>query len=513
MSSRRPPPPPRPLTDSDSTHDSGDSGDSDYSDDSSNHNRTRRVKGKRARPEKSSVAGNNDRGWREELSAARDDTRIFQADDETDISNGLDQEQLNKTRNPGSAGFLHPKAPKLASALGSIADEYLSLDVLKNDNATSQYIAFLLDTIQDLQSRVDFLSKESRKTVVSIPYNKISNGLDSGAVSGAESGMEQKPDKIPRMQVLHRVFCGLNSHKHNAELYEDEPRFAMRGSDLFSEQEMLFGDHVVSDLAAYIQKRPEVQFIVFKEHRCAADLSAGRKSVPSMTISQRQERLSILSPVLTRALNEVAECDLDSVPHRPFGPSGVESTEMEAPYNFFFHHRHKLSTLRETRMEYNTPVKLLLDYLENFEKEYQEAEALFKRKVVTESHLGKLFRPNQIVVTKEGGSIVATMLDEWPERSLDGFDFTGWRWYYNGRTLEREEWDQSFKVSFLNEKDIEQLPIYPIEYLNPKTTERILGRGRRFWEMRRHSLVAYDGWDHHHDYHYVSTSILRNQTH
>jgi hypothetical protein len=443
--------------------------------------------------------------WRKELLA----TRRGRVGIRTKLNNeNYSGNFLGRTQLPQSVDSLlgeHsiPKPQKLGSALGSVADEYLKLDILDDNNDTSQYVAFLLDTIQGLQSRVDFLSKENDTTNIGAQINQE---LESTAAS-------------PRVQVLHRVFCGSSLHKHNAMIYEDEPRLATQTSGLLAGEEMVFGDIKVSEMSSYLRKRSEILAVVFKEHRCVStsitegfgvDVTFSDFHRGSQTISPGKERLKITSHALQEAVNEVAKCCPDFMAFTGSG-HGEYSLEMDAPYYFLFHHRRKLRKMGKTRPEYHIPTKLLLEYLEIFEKEYLEAEDLFERGVVSEKHIRKLFRPGQIVVTKESNHDLALVLDRWPTRTYNQLRFSGWKWYYNGRTLERENWFEKMEVDFTDEKDIKELLVYPIEYLSSNATEKIRLRGKRFWETKFHQLVAYDGWDYHRDYCYVS-SISKLQT-
>lgn len=218
--------------------------------------------------------------------------------------------------------------------------------------------------------------------------------------------------------------------------------------------------------------------------------------------------MAIISPLLQRAINAVATCKPDTY---TFGSGRVLGDATEAPYHFLFQHRQKLQQFIEDRPSYGSSIRVLLEYLEsNFQQEYAEADSMFAKGLVTEGNLNKLFRPGQIVVTENKGSYDAYVLDEWPAKVSDRLIFSGWQWMYNGWILERAKWSENLKLNFLDEKRIESLKVRPLEHVEERVRTTLRERGRRFWAMRRQSLVSYDGWDYHHDYLYVSFSGVSN---
>ncbi|KAI0126176.1 hypothetical protein BJ170DRAFT_462939 [Xylariales sp. AK1849] len=394
--------------------------------------------------------------------------------------------------------------PKLASALGAIADEYLELDVLDDNRHTSQYVAFLLDVIQTLQSRLAFQDHDGQE----------SDEKDEDSLEQPE-----KPD-TPRFQVLHRVFCGTASHNHDAAIYEDIPITTRQTQGLLAGEELLRGKVEITDVEGYLRRHPAIHFVVFKEHRCNQTptftsswiIRRGLESGPDHfngtreAISTRQERMQIVSPLLKKAINTIAEFKPDYIVF--YGPVD-DSTEMEAPYNFLFHHRRKLRQLADDSELYRPSLDVLLGYLqENFEQEYLEAERLFEKGVVPETHIERLFRPNQVVVTKDQEVQIALSLNEWPVKKFNHLQFSGWRWYYNGRHLRRQPWFGKMELGFLDDKEIRELAICPIDFVQEDSVKGLKERGKQFWSMRSQRLVSYDGWDHHHDYFYSKERFM-----
>ncbi|KAI1876813.1 uncharacterized protein JN550_000885 [Neoarthrinium moseri] len=430
--------------------------------------------------------------WRKSLQAQRKDGPF--------VTDGTGQAQLQGRVAPSwtdERATTLAGRPNITFALSSLADEYLNIDILDEDRTSSQYMAFLLDVIHNLQARLEF----QKRNMKPLPPQK------------EEQTETIALDKGPRFLVLHRVFCGTSHHDHDATVYEDVPTLMDQDSGAPLGEEMLCGKVIIRDVEAYLRKQKNVHFVVYKEYRCGHGSSWGARQrrhtdqlltdpfkMTRSDISPRQERMKIVSPTLQRALNGVATCKLDQI---TFDDPCEDSEELQAPYMFLFHHRRQLQEVVQENQVHGPSVKLLLEYLNaNFGQEYIDAEAMIARGLVAENNIDKLFKPNQIVVTQEKGIYNAYMLDEWPVKKSNQLIFSGWQWSYNGRNLERNVWRHILDLNFLDEKQIKKLNVQPIEHVEEDVIIRLRERGNQFWSMKRQRLVSYDGWDHHHSYFY-----------
>ncbi|KAF9875578.1 hypothetical protein CkaCkLH20_06959 [Colletotrichum karsti] len=220
--------------------------------------------------------------------------------------------------------------------------------------------------------------------------------------------------------------------------------------------------------------------------------------------------MKIASQLLESSLKMVADCKLDEIWLEDFDD---ESWEMEAPYNFLFHHRKKLQEFASCDPTRGQAVKHLLDYLEeNFGAEFAGADDEFMRGVVTEASIEKLFRPNQTVVSEnDKGVTSAYILDEWPVKKANQLLFSGWHWAYGGRQLDRKPWYSKidlvpFKGNF--ERPLSKLQVVPAQYADENLLAMLQRRGEKFWSMRNQSFVSYNGWDQHHDYFYSKERFM-----
>lgn len=122
---------------------------------------------------------------------------------------------------------------------------------------------------------------------------------------------------------------------------------------------------------------------------------------------------------------------------------------MHAPYLFLYHRRTEIAgKLKEEDSEENGHLQLLKDWVDtNYGKEYDEADELFKKGMVSETHLAKLFKPNQLIVKKEAnGHVAAYAADWWPYWKDMELTIQVWSWTFDGFDLTREGKQLSLKT-------------------------------------------------------------------
>jgi hypothetical protein len=197
------------------------------------------------------------------------------------------------------------RLPDLEAILSRAIEEYAGYDLL-DDSPQSLLYGHLLDTITRLRTERDHLRDELNKPPPACPQC-------------TEQKVPVLEEPTTRFQVLHRVFCGKDSHFHAHAVYEDEPT---RRSDVHPGDRdidlrgVLRGDKKISDLEQYCSDHSEISFILFKEHTCVARSRDERISPYEyevlererqrhFEISSRKERLLIVSEVLLKAFDQV----------------------------------------------------------------------------------------------------------------------------------------------------------------------------------------------------------------
>lgn len=407
-------------------------------------------------------------------------------------NNGLKRACPAKPSQQASRALGDPQ-PTMSESLSAITETFLNIDVLDQKQDISRFIAYLLDTIELLDNKTKFL--EARNA------HSVSEGLRGSAGDESPAGESLPPGQrdinTPVSKLLHRVLCSNRSHQHDRLFYEDEPTYRDQHS---KGEAKLMGDQVVHTLNNYLSLRPTICFLVIKEHICTFEISymyqqPGQKRLRSSF--QRPETLRIVSPLLRKALVRVAE-------YQPFNNRSEEDIEMRAPYVFLFHHHEKLVELAQDE-NYQSVLHPLLEFLaSNYGNEYEEAKILFEEGVVTADHIGKLYKPNQMVIGRqELGGLEAHVLTSFSTSESGRISLCGWAWEYDGDMLSRDSWQQFIDAVPDERMQIADLRVHPLEYARAEDIKTLEERGRRYWSLRNQTCICYTGWDAPGDHHYV----------
>ncbi|OAA41806.1 ATPase, AAA-type, core [Metarhizium rileyi] len=348
----------------------------------------------------------------------------------------------------------------------------------------------LLEAIHALQDQVDILGK-SLKEVIPQPSPK------------------PPPSQQAQYIVLHQVFCDQSDHCHNKAVYEDAPRYDVGSGWGFND--ILKGQVPIFNVGTYLSQRSAIHFVVFKEYSCVADnLKTKEREIHSAeSISERQERLWLVSRPLREATRMVAK-------FKPGNQSAMLANieQMDAPYNFFFHHHQRFSELATAERavagsSYRDGLESLLSFLDhNYGAEYKGAKAMFDQGRVSTVHLNKLFRPGQIVVAthQKTGQLRAGILDDCRLTITGGVVLRGWSWNYDGKQLRRATWSGAIDAIAKNCPIID-LAIYPLDFASDETKAALEDRGARFWRARHGQYVSYNRRDEK-DGHYTVTRLM-----
>ncbi|KAL3443418.1 P-loop containing nucleoside triphosphate hydrolase protein [Aspergillus insuetus] len=155
----------------------------------------------------------------------------------------------------------------------------------------------------------------------------------------------------------------------------------------------------------------------------------------------------------------------------------------------------RLYTCLRRDIEPPEPVSPRLDLLlrtieEAFRQEYSEADSFFSREYLSQKHLPKLFRPNDIIVRSTDGHPRAYVIERWPEWDGDSLLLPCTTWSFDGRFYKESKelyltWDSESK-----EVPITELSLYPLRF-DSQTEARLLARGSAFWQCRNQRFVSY----------------------
>jgi hypothetical protein len=141
---------------------------------------------------------------------------------------------------------------------------------------------------------------------------------------------------------------------------------------------------------------------------------------------------------------------------------------------------------------------------------YATCDALFSQGLVTPDTVPWLFQPNEVVLAKEGTLDIACMLRRVPaSRTPNSINLDCWHWGYDGIALRRKDKEVALTTPTTHDPfPITSLAAYPLRYAPDEITQRLLARGRRFWELRHQTHVSYEGPDYKGDRVYVRPFYL-----
>ena len=406
---------------------------------------------------------------------------------------------IKKTR----PGVLAPKdndEGELGATLGRTAEKYLGLDLYDN-TPQSMFFSYLLDTIEAIRAEknflLDLLTKPQEIRPLPPPPSLTPQPTESNSTAVL----------TPKVKILHRVFCKSHLHNHDQFVFEDIPvrRFSERSQDL-----ELVGEKLVGNFNFYLSQNPAISFVIFKEYVCFEDPRDSQRKErkgSSGEISPRAERLRIVSPLLQNALDQVA---LFPEPEARQRHHGVR--EMAAPYLFLYHHRELLSKFKA---EASGPTKenmaLLLSFLESdYSAEYREADIEFSKGILTNKHIEKLLRPNEIIIEKSDGRDMAYVMTDWPQMNENDIRVSCWSWHYDGSSLERSQQSLRLSLPLPDNCTKDKLSFYPMSMATEATIEKLRKRGKKFWSMKDKYFGCFSGPDESRTQH-VSHSLTRDE--
>ena len=293
------------------------------------------------------------------------------------------------------------------------------------------------------------------------------------------------------------------------------------------------GTRPIYDLDSCLSAEDDVAFIIVRETYC----SEGALSLSQAPLSGVwHENILLKSPHLRSPLTSTACCYISNAWEAQWdrnsqrGGTGVtkddllvNTREVDSPHLFLYHHRARLRKYAASHPDALSHVSALLEYASRvYGGDYQEADELFSKGLVTRRHLVKLFAPNELVFTYTDGQPTAYVLRKWPEIMRDGhLQLNCWSWKPNGSTFLRNKRNLSvFAPQFDDEElEIRRLSVLPLACETPEVRTHLELRGRKHWSLRLQSYVSYNGWNISHDQYYASgpensnSSFLKLLTH
>jgi hypothetical protein len=338
----------------------------------------------------------------------------------------------------------------------------------------------------------------------------------------------------PKWKTLYRI--------DRSNIYLDEPRWVLGDR----KRPYMKAEMSVHNLAFFIERNPDIAFIVYKEYNSKARVNKSAFSEASNGISGAPEAyagsLSFVSDDMKRAMEQMINQVPDFI---RYFPGFKVSDDVAAPYLFMYYTRQYWD---ECQSGLSTQSQRLLGLLkqcimESYGAEYEAADGAFADCLVSRRYIKYLVCPGDVLVMMKGSQISAFMSLNWigeidhyaegrdadrPDHprvaiqrpweedsnqseiyhlpssspshisiqetsSFSYWSVEAWSWEFDGsfgknkRPIEIElptyEEDQLVQIN--------SLAGYPVRFAENEVKDRLEGRGKTFWSCRQKQLVSY----------------------
>ena len=301
----------------------------------------------------------------------------------------------------------------------------------------------------------------------------------------------------------------------------------------------------VQNLDLYLERNKDVAFIVYQTHIEPANEKMHSRSRQTSGKSTKHTINESIYPLKQEFIDTLTNILESREEYADILQSFRSNSEVLAPYLFFYHHRSDLFAPHTTEW-YSAR-----EQLELFSKVvrqsqgrlYSAADFEVSRGKVSNALVPFLFKPGDIVVTREKNHYAGRVVSSWPElvdskqmsrrhfsetqssgivplyTSKDDpkkltndnvlvhhWTFSAWHWEFDGKFARRydilqfqikEELDSTSNESSLDELDLSKetsitdLHVYPLRFLSSDIQEKLRQRGQMFWKCRQRRYVSY----------------------
>ncbi|KAI1061472.1 hypothetical protein LB506_011912 [Fusarium annulatum] len=296
----------------------------------------------------------------------------------------------------------------------------------------------------------------------------------------------------------------LRDRPFGALLYLDQPWVVESGPN----NAHLRGSQPILNFKLFLERNKEVVLIVYKDYKCCGRQRDDRTrshmepgdqvEAPSLLTA---EHISMISPDLSSAMESLSEAALAEFSHTDF----KEGEEMKYPYIWWFHRRKEIDEALEKHesTSWSPMVNLVRKYvLERMAEEWETVDELLARKKISLKYMDYLFVPNQIAISATQGrdtsKLQGVVIQGWFIRQpyIDYsavVDVTFWTFDGTFRKLSEKLSIQDLPMTLRDEMEefnITDLPLYPVNYASHEAPEALQRRGRLFWKCRFRHYVA-----------------------
>ncbi|KAH0565969.1 hypothetical protein GP486_000637 [Trichoglossum hirsutum] len=300
-----------------------------------------------------------------------------------------------------------------------------------NNSSQSLFYSRLLDVKKKLEYERSDLKAQLKKVNKDKDDDKEE---DDSPESEDEATMAKDASSTmshgPRWAIVHRLhstkYSTISGSSNEISYFSDQPRL-FRGD---SKRSNVRGSNSIADMDKYLEEHPSIAFVVYKDY----DGYRYRKHVEEqMGHDKYHYRTFKVTPSSPKHLSEEICLNSEGMVKamasvKALLPEGLSqwwsSKMMQEPYLPLYHYRSVIrERLNELTADHRAYATLLLQYIQDYHgSNYDYADNMFSAGLVSEEHLNKLFRPDDVVVGFEDGQPRAYLCTGWPELDLAKFE-------------------------------------------------------------------------------------------
>lgn len=342
----------------------------------------------------------------------------------------------------------------------------------------------------------------------SLPESRCHKKRKAASWSGSVGTVSPEDDAYDSrfIDIIYMIHCPSEIgrlYDHNAMAYRDRPFFTPPepgarnyGSKMIHPD----GADPIFDIPSYFKKAESTTAITVVRHvRCNENQQLRQDLNQNL---KWHESVAVTSPVLRKALSSVALCYYDGKSDEKADTSThqfMNQLTISPLKLFLFHHQHLLARYAERHPSAAEHVNALLNFCEQrYGAEFDQARELFDSGMVTQNHLDKLYRPNDVIVSADAGHPTAYVLSKWPIVLNNGtIQLHCWNWRNNGASWHRHCCILEVPAIYpASSAAVNSLGAYPgTRYAPLEEYDKLWARGRKLWDLKDRSYVAYTGYD------------------
>ncbi|KAK4061556.1 uncharacterized protein Triagg1_10265 [Trichoderma aggressivum f. europaeum] len=326
--------------------------------------------------------------------------------------------------------------------------------------------------------------------------------------SDLNSKKETQKSAVSMVQLIHRVYRR-TKRVSSEHLYLDQPQW-LAGET--SSRAAFAGNLPVHNIPAYLSKHPEICCVIYRDYDISSFIGKEPPDEDLNTPVSPEQTGEFIEPV-SRSLTSAVARFFDYYKFNTDAVASFNSLKLIAPYVTIYYAREKglpsfMATLeRRQHAQFQT----VLDYiLSRYENDYGIFDEMTSKGKISQAYIEYLFKPGDTIVLGKDqearGCLCKTWLRKNTTKSTDfhqevpnqdkiksTFELEAWSWDFDGEFLKKESNIlMEFDVKDYSEKNISDLSLRPLRFVDGATETRLKTRGEWFWKCRERQMVSYD---------------------